>query len=290
MIFHESVLLHEIIDFLNPKAGDLFIDATIGGGGHTKELIKQGAKVLGIDRDPEAIEHLKSMNLSKVTLVKGNFAQIGKIANLHGFKKVQGIIFDLGVSSHQLEKAERGFSFRKDGPLDMRMDPDLTIRAKDIVNHFDERRLYEIFKTYSQEKFSRRIAGAICSSRKIRPINTTGDLAGIIERAIPRGVGGKHARIKIHPATKAFQALRIVVNSELLNLEEALPQTVDLIKTGGRLAIVSFHSLEDTIVKRFFKQEKRLKVLTLKPIGPQELEIRENPRARSAKLRVAERI
>jgi len=286
VIFHKSVLLHELINFLNPQKGDLFIDATVGGGGHSIILAKRGARVLGIDRDPEAITYLEDKKMPGITLAKGNFAEIEKIAIAKGFKNVQGIVFDLGVSGHQLETAQRGFSFRKNGPLDMRMDPDLNVRAYDIVNHFDERRLYEILKTYGQEKFSRRIARAICSSRKVRPIETTAQLAAIVERAGMRGVRST----RIHPATKTFQALRIIVNSELINLQTSLPQTVDLLKIGGRLAIVSFHSLEDAIVKRFFKEEKRLKVLTLKPIGPTDQEIQENPRARSAKLRVAERI
>lgn len=286
MIFHKSVLLHEIIKFLNPKAGELVIDATVGGAGHTKGLIARGARVLGIDRDPEAISYLKNMNLPNITLVRGNFSNIGEIARDSGFKNVQGIVFDLGVSAHQLETPERGFSFQKDGPLDMRMDPDLQIQASDIVNHFEERRLYEILKTFAQQKYSRRIARSICSARKVKPIQTTGELAKIVEKTQPRGVHGR----RIHPATKTFQALRIVVNSELLNLEQALPQTVDLLTIGGRLAIVSFHSLEDGIVKRFLKKEAKLRVLSPKPIGPTEQEIRENPRARSARLRVAERI
>ena len=284
---HKSVLLHEVIEFLDPQKGDAFIDATIGFGGHTEKLLEKSTRVLGIDRDPEAIEYLKSefRDYKNLVVVRGNFADIGKIARSHNFTSVKGILFDLGVSSCQLEKAERGFSFQKEGPLDMRMDPAITVRAYDIVNNFERRRLYEIFKTYGGEKFSRRIAGAVCSARKVKPIETTTELARIIEGAVPGG-----ARERIHPATRTFQALRIVVNSELLNLEQALPQTADLLKVGGRLAVVSFHSLEDKIVKRFLKQEKRLLVLTKKPIGPTESEIRDNPRCRSAKLRVAKKV
>ncbi|MBI3282465.1 16S rRNA (cytosine(1402)-N(4))-methyltransferase RsmH [Candidatus Curtissbacteria bacterium] len=299
-VFHKSVLLHQILKFLNPEAGDLMIDATVGGAGHAKELTARGARVLGIDRDPEAIRNLERMNLPNMTLVRGNFADIGKIAQGAGFKKVRGIVFDLGVSSHQLETPERGFSFQAEGPLDMRMDPDLTIAASDIVNHFEERRLYEILKTFAQEKYSRRIARSICRARKVKPIETTTELASIIEAATRKWgpQNAKHFGVykrgvfvrRIHPATKTFQALRIVVNSELLNLEEALPQTVDLLKVGGRLAIISFHSLEDGLVKRFLKKEAKLRVLTPKPIGPTKSEITENPRARSAKLRVAEKI
>ena len=286
MTFHKSALLQESIELLSPKPSGLFIDATLGGGGHAKSILTEGAKVLGIDRDPEAIEYVKKQNLKGLTIARGNFAQIGKIAGKEGFAEVDGIIFDLGVSSHQLESAQRGFSFQKSGPLDMRMDPSLTVRAYDIINNFQERRLDEIFKTYGQEKFSRKLASAICSARKVKLIETTAELARIIEEAIPRGV----KKSKIHSATKAFQGLRIVINSEILNLEQALPQTIKLLKPGCRLAIISFHSLEDSLVKRFFKQERRLEVLTKKPIGPSNKERAENPRARSAKLRVAEKI
>lgn len=286
MKYHTPVLLQEIIDYLDPASGKKFIDATVGGGGHALELTKRGGKVLGIDRDPDAISYLKNQLQvdDKLILAQGNFTSIQEIASHEGFRDVDGILFDLGVSSHQLENARRGFSFQLEGPLDMRMDPNLTIKAYDIVNNFEKRRLNEIFETYGQEKFSWRIAGAICSARQIKPIQTTSELTQIIEEAVP----GK--RGKTRKATRSFQALRIVVNSELLNLEQALPQTVDLLKNGGRLAIISFHSLEDAIVKRFFKQEKRLKVLTKKPIGPKIFETLENPRSRSAKLRVAEKV
>lgn len=290
MTFHKSVLLQQTIDFLNPKRGDRFIDATAGGGGHTQELLGRGAKVLSIDRDEEAILEVreKQKDDQNLTLVQGNFSQIGQIARANGFENVDGILFDLGVSSHQLDTAKRGFSFQKEGPLDMRMDPGLNLTAGDIVNRFQKRRIYEIFKTYGQEKFSRAISKAILGARQIKPIETTTELAQIIKDAVPRGVGKRKS--KVHPATKVFQALRIVVNSELLNLEEALPQTQELLKIGGRLVVISFHSLEDEIVKRFFKTNVNFKSLTKKPIGPEESEIQKNPRARSAKLRAAERI
>jgi len=283
--YHTPVLLQEIITYLDPAENKTFIDATVGGAGHTHNLLKRGARVLGIDRDPEAIDYLKNKLSDEQGLVleNGNFSNIKRIASEAGFNQVDGIIFDLGVSSHQLGTSRRGFSFQKDGPLDMRMDPSLGVAAGDIVNNFDKRRLYEIFKTYGQEKFSWAIAGAIYSARQVKPINSTLELAKIIEWAVPR-------RGKVHQATRSFQALRIVVNSELLNLEQALPQTVDLLKTGGRLAIISFHSLEDAIVKRVLKQEKRLKVLTKTPIGPKIAEIENNSRSRSAKLRVAEKL
>ena len=293
MKYHRPVLLQKTIEFLDPARGKLFIDATVGGGGHAFELLKRGRKVLGIDRDPEAIKHIKkSQKLKaksqKLVLVCGNFRQIGEIAKSEGFSQLSGILFDLGVSSHQLEEARRGFSFIHEGPLDMRMDPNLNVRAFDLVNNFDKRRLNEIFKTYSQEELSWPIADAICRARQVKTIETTTELAKIVEAVYARHIKRKNKRI--HPATKTFLALRLVVNSELLNLEDSLPQTVDLLEIGGRLVIVSYHSLEDGIVKRFFKQESRLKILTPKPIGPENSEIEANPRARSAKLRVAERI
>ena len=289
MKYHISVLLQEIITFLNPQKGDLIIDATVGGGGHTEELIKRGARVLGIDRDQDAIEFLQRRNLTGLTVKRGNFAKLTEIAKSQGFEKVKGILFDLGVSSHQVDEPKRGFSFQKEGPLDMRMDTDLTVRAYDIVNNFEERRLNEILKTYGQEKFSWAISKAIASARKVKPIETTTELAQIIKNAVPKSFRGVR-KSRIHEATRTFQALRVVVNSELLNLEEALPQTTELLEKGGRLAVISFHSLEDGQVKRFFKQNEKLKVITPKPIGPKETETEENPRARSAKLRVAEKI
>ena len=286
--YHQSVLLQEAIKFLNVKPQHLYIDATIGGGGHTRQILRRGGKVLGIDRDPESIAYLNKQlrGEKELVIVQGNFNRISEIAREYGFIEVSGILFDLGVSSHQLETAQRGFSFQKEGPLDMRMDKNSNIRAFDLVNNLEKRRLNEIFEKYAGEKLSWSIASAICSARKIKPIETTDGLAHIIKEVYRR----KHLRTKLHPATKAFQALRIVVNSELLNLEEALPQTVNLLEKQGRLVVISFHSLEDSIVKRFFKYEKRLKVLTKTPIGPGSGEILHNPRSRSARLRAAVKI
>lgn len=296
MRLHTPVLLQTTIEFLDPGPGKSFIDATAGFGGHTEELMKRGSRVLGIDRDPEAIEYLKKSQESGVrsqelVLVRGNFADIGQIAREAGFGKVDGILFDLGVSSVQLESPQRGFSFTRDGPLDMRMDPALGLSAGEIVNNFEKRRLYEIFKNYGQEKFAGAIAGAICRARELKPIETTAELARVIEEVYKTGgVRKRNKAKKLHPATKAFLALRIVVNSELLNLEKALPQTAELLNKKGRLATISFQSLEDGIVKRFFKHQRNFKVLTPKPIGPEKTEILANPRSRSAKLRVVERI
>lgn len=285
--FHQSVLLQEAVEYLNVKAGHQYIDATIGGGGHTFEILKRGGRVLGIDRDPEAIEHLKKkFHIGKdLVLVNANFNKIGEIARAYGFDKVSGILFDLGVSSHQLESRERGFSFQKEGPLDMRMDRETAVLAADIINNFDKRRLHEIFKTYGQEKLSWPIADAICSACQVKRIETTTNLATLVGEVYRK----KGIKTKLHPATKVFLALRIVVNSELLNLQSTLPQTVELLKKGGRLVVISFHSLEDRLVKRFFKQEKKLYGLTARPIGPEPRELLNNPRARSAKLRAAER-
>lgn len=292
MNYHKPALLHEVLEYLRPYAGGLYIDATLGGGGHTQTILEKGGKVLGIDRDEDAIDfsqrNLPPGLMENLTLKNANFANIASVARSSGFVNVDGILLDLGVSSHQLDVASRGFSLSLDGPLDMRMDKSIQIKAEDIINNFNERRLYEIFNTYGQEKFSRSIAHAIVSTRQLTgPIKSTRQLVRIIEEVIPRSV---RKTSRIHPATKVFMALRIIVNSETLNLNECLPQTVSLLKEGGRLVVISFHSLEDGIVKRFFKSCENLKALTERPIGPQAQEINDNPRARSAKLRAAEKI
>ena len=284
--FHESVLTKEAIDFLRVKRGDLYIDATLGAAGHTREILKKGGKVLAIDRDPESTKFVETLKLKNLKVVNNNFSHIYKIAIEFGITKVSGILFDLGVSSHQIKDAKRGFSFKKSGPLDMRMEPNLAVTAADIVNNFEKRRLYEIFQNFADERLSRPIADAIFSTRQIKRISSTGELAQII-----REVYARHKlKTKTDPATKVFQALRIIVNSELLNLEEGLLQTEKLLIQEGRLVVISFHSLEDAIVKRFFKGSKELKVLTKSPIGPTREEIERNPRSRSAKLRAAEKI
>ena len=293
MTYHKSVLLQEVIKFLHPQAGKMFIDATIGGGGHTIELLNRGSRVLGIDRDQESIDYIrrKLQDRKELILEKGNFTEIGIIAKKHNFTNVDGILLDLGVSSHQLDDTKRGFSFNKDGPLDMRMDKSLNITAYDLINNLEKRRLHEIIKTYGQEELARPIVAAICSTRQVTQIVSTVQLAKIVEevysRCKPRF--GSYGR-KIHPATKTFQALRIVINSESLNLEQCLPQTVNLLNLGGRLVVISFHSLEDGIVKRFLKTSGKLRILTERPIGPTLTEIESNPRARSAKLRAADRV
>lgn len=294
--YHTPALLKETIEGLNVRPGRQYIDATLGGGGHCIEIIRHGGNVLGIDCDPEAIDYVRESikyqvlsikNNSK--LVRGNFAHLKEIAQNQGFTKVAGILFDLGVSSHQLEVPERGFSFNTDAPLDMRMDPSLRVTAANLINGLNEGELYELFIKYSEEYDSRAIARAVVRARTLKPIKTCNELADIIIRAR----GGRREKDRTHPATRVFQALRIAVNDELNNLKEALPQAVDLLESGGRLVILSFHSLEDRIVKNFFKEQAEkgfLNILTSKPIRPKEQEIKINPRSRSAKLRMAEKL
>ncbi|MBI5465525.1 16S rRNA (cytosine(1402)-N(4))-methyltransferase RsmH [Candidatus Gottesmanbacteria bacterium] len=293
--YHIPVLLKETINGLVIKEGKKYIDATVGGGGHTEEILKRGGKVLGIDCDPEAIEHVKESIKYKVssikydlTLVRGNFVHLKEISKKVEFEKAAGILFDLGVSSHQLETENRGFSFNTDAPLDMRMDPILSVTAADLVNGLNEGELYELFVKYSEEYHSRAIARAIVRARALKPITTCNELAEIVVKARRR-----RRFDRAHPATRIFQALRIAVNDELNNLRQALPQAVELLEKGGRLVILSFHSLEDRIVKNFFKDKAEkgiLQILTKKPIRPDERETKANPRSRSAKLRIAEKL
>ncbi len=275
------------MNYLEPKVGKRFIDATIGGGGHTKELLGQGASVLGIDFDPVSIEFVKKTIKSKhLKLVCGNFADIKNIAVAANFNKVNGILFDLGVSSHQLESAERGFSFQRNASLDMRMNPKLAVTAADLVNGLNEGELNELLTKYGQESSSRRIGAALVRARIKKKIETTQELVEIIQGIVPR-------RGKLHPATKTFLALRIAVNDELNNLRKGLEDSLALLKRKGRILVISFHSLEDKIVKEFFKEKKKsgvLKILTKKPIVPSLEEISLNSRSRSAKLRVGELI
>lgn len=292
-LFHKPVLLKEAIKLLNIRPGEKYIDATVGGGGHSEAILKAGGRLLGIDCDPEAIKAAReyfSLACPNTSwrLVRENFSKLIKIAKKEGFNRVMGILLDLGVSTYQLETPERGFSFNREGPLDMRMDPRLKITARDLVNTLSENELKEIFLKFGEERYSGRIARAICRAREIKPILTTNQLAEIILRVRPRR--GRFDRT--HPATRCFQALRIAVNSELRNLEEVLPQTLELLKRGGRLVIISFHSLEDRIVKRFLKEkesEGEITILTKKPIRPTKEEIVINPRSRSAKLRAGEK-
>lgn len=296
--YHIPVLLKETIDLLEVEPGKRFIDATLGGGGHGEEIIKRGGELLGIDRDPDAIKYVTArferfFSTQKACpppkVVRGNFEHIGEIARASGFEQVDGVLFDLGVSSHQLETPQRGFSVNQEGPLDMRMDPGLTITAKDLVNALGETELRELFTKLGEEKLARRFARTIVNVRRIKPIETADELAKMLLSVAPKR--GKFDRI--HPATRVFQALRIAVNDELNNLRIALPKATGLLKRNGRIVILSFHSLEDSIVKKYFLEEQTkdiLKIINKKPIIPTLEEVKENPRARSAKLRAAQKI
>lgn len=305
---HLPVLLDEVIEGLALSPGMQLIDGTLGGGGHTQQLVAAIApdgQVLGIDADPAAIRRIRQRFVSEIEenrllIVQGNFGGIQQIAEDAAFDKVNAILLDLGVSSFQLETPERGFSFATDGPLDMRFDPTSGESAADIVNHWSEQELADLLYRYGEERQSRRIARQLVQQR---PFSTTLALATAVERA----VGGRRGR-RIHPATLTFQALRIAVNKELGQLEEALPQCLRLLQPGGRLAIISFHSLEDRIVKHWMQQEARefipdpmhpmggqeqrprLLIHTRKPITATQAEQERNPRSRSAKLRIAEKL
>ncbi|HUQ85010.1 MAG TPA: 16S rRNA (cytosine(1402)-N(4))-methyltransferase RsmH [Candidatus Limnocylindrales bacterium] len=293
--YHESVLLKETIEYLNVLPENKYIDATLGGGGHTLEILRLGGKVLGMDVDQDALDFvnndlgLKIKDLGRndnLVVVKGNFKDIDKIARDLGFENVNGIVFDLGVSSHQLQIAERGFSFQQDGPLDMRMDRDLGVKAQDLINILSKRELVELFIKLGEEYSAHSIAERIIQARKVSLISTTSELVEIVK-------GEYRGNFKINPATKVFQALRIAINDEINCLKISLPKAFGLIEKGGRLAVISFHSLEDRIVKNQFKDfEKDLigKIITKKPVIPSEDEIRRNKKSRSSKLRVIEKL
>lgn len=287
--FHTPVLLQEVAELLKIKNSNKYIDATIGGGGHSFEILRLGGEVLGIDCDREAIDYTNrrwKIKEGNLTLVKGNFGDIDRIAHSNKFDKVAGIIFDLGLSSHQLETAKRGFSFQKEGPLDMRMDQDLGVRAKDLIQILKKGELYELFTRLGEESRAWQLSSRIVRARGIKAIETTKDLVEIMQADSHK----KSARI--HFATKAFQALRIAVNDELNVLREALPKAVELLGHKGRLLVISFHSLEDRIVKNLFLEFEAQDlgiVITKKPITPSKDEIETNRRSRSAKLRVFER-
>lgn len=292
---HKPVMYREVIEYLNLKKGDLIVDATVGLAGHAKlilERISPGGKLIGIDRDKESLEIAKEILKDfqgNFQLYHGDFRHLDKIFEFFGISSCDGIVFDLGLSSFQLESPQRGFSFQFEGPLDMRFDRDSYISAYDLVNNLTKKELSSILRSFGQERYSNRIASFIIEERKKHPISTTAQLTKIILKAMP----AYHRYQKIHPATRTFQALRIAVNRELEALEEALTKTVDLLNPGARVCVISFHSLEDRIAKekfRYFSSKKILKIITPKPLRPSVQEILENPRSRSAKLRVAERI
>ncbi len=288
--YHKSVLLKEVIEVLQVKVGDWYLDLTLGDGGHSLEILKHGGKVIGVDVDPEALKRTKERLgqfefLGNVLLIQGNFRDIKNLIQQTELKdqKFAGAILDLGVSSLQLETPKRGFSFGKLGPLDMRMDPSLQIQALDFVNNLSRKELYELFDKLGEEKYSWRLASALVRAREVEPLRTTEELAEIII-----GVVGL-VREKIHPATRVFQALRMAVNDELGALQEGLREVKDLIKNDGRIIVISFHSLEDRVVKSTFREWEAAgvgKVLAKKPVVPNEEELRVNVRSRSAKMRV----
>lgn len=283
-LYHTSVLLQEVLNNLDVTPGKKYIDATLGGGGHTRAILERGGHVLGIDVDQEALDFVADTVSHKDQLVtaRGNFREIADIAREKGFIKVHGILFDIGVSSHHLDAPERGFSFQ-DGPLDMRMDQRLQVTAADLVNGLSNQELQELFVRLGEERYARSIAKHIVTYRQEKLITTTGELVDIIRQSVP------NLKTKVHPATRVFQALRIAVNDELHALRDALPKAVDLLESEGRLAVISFHSLEDRIVKHAFKSfEEQGKgiVLTKKPVEAGEDELAVNRRSRSAKLRV----
>ena len=293
MTRHVPVLLEETIDSLQLKSGINVIDCTLGDGGHSERILEQtgpDGKLLGIDTDTESLlrakQHLYRFE-DRVIFVRDNFTNLKKIVEESKLKDIKGILMDFGWSSPQFADRGRGFSFQKDEELDMRYDPSSdSVSAREIVNSYSEYELEKIFREYGEEKFSKKIAKKIIEKRKIKEIVSTNDLVNVVTEVI------KNKAEKIHPATRVFQALRIAVNDELGVIKSVLPDAVELLSSGGRLAVITFHSLEDRIVKHFFKgqENKTLKLIIKKPITCSDKECKENPRSRSAKLRVIEKI
>ncbi|HAH85938.1 MAG TPA: 16S rRNA (cytosine(1402)-N(4))-methyltransferase [Armatimonadetes bacterium] len=305
--YHAPVMLKEVLEVLQPEAGATYIDCTVGGGGHSIEIAKRivpGGLLIGIDRDDDALK-AASLRLEEfknsVILEKGNFENLGEIAERLGVTKARGILLDLGVSSHQLDVPERGFSFRQDALLDMRMDAGEALTAAELVNTLSERELSDLIWKYGEDRWARRIAKFIV---KRRPVRTTGELAETIKAAVPVGARAEN----IHTATRTFQALRIVVNRELESLQNGLESAIRLLESGGRICVLSYHSLEDRIVKETFLRfsgrckcppglpictcgaREIIHILTRRPISPTDAEVKANPRARSAKLRAAQKL
>ena len=306
---HITVLLHECIEYLNIRPDGIYVDGTLGMGGHSELIASKldGGRLICIDRDDRALA-FASQRLARyadrITFVKGNFGDVGKLLDAVGVGKVDGMLFDLGVSSPQLDNAERGFSYMQDAPLDMRMDESAALTAGEIVNTWPEEELRSILWKYGEERYAARIASGIIRARENAPIRTTGELVDIIRANMPAAA----LREKQHPAKRSFQAIRIAVNDELGSLERMLEQVPDRLNPGGRLCVISFHSLEDRIVKEAIRKNEAgctcprefpictcgfvqtLRSVSRRPINPTDEEIKSNPRARSAHLRVAERI
>lgn len=304
---HISVLLNECIDNLNIRPDGIYVDGTMGGGGHSLEIAKRltTGRLICIDQDPNAHEAAGKRLAEykdRITFVRDNFGNIANILDSLGIEKIDGMLLDIGVSSHQLDEAERGFSYQQDAPLDMRMNPDRPFSAYDVVNGYDEDELDRVIFTYGEERWARRIAQFIVKEREAKPIETTGELVDIIKKAVPKGA----RKDGPHPAKRTFQAIRIEVNGELEVLQRAIDDVAARLAVGGRLCIITFHSLEDRIVKEAFRKQENScicppqfpvcvcgkkplgRVITRKPILPSKEELEENPRSRSAKLRVLE--
>lgn len=287
---HIPVLLKETIEYLNVQPNRNYVDCTLNGGGHAKEILKRNGpngKVLGIELDKEIFEKIEGENVERLIAVNDSYANLEKIVREKEFNNIGGILFDIGMSSYHIDEAKRGFSFNKDEPLIMSYGNELT--AEEIVNNWKEDEIEKILKEYGEEDFSKKIAKKIIERRKGEKIKSTLQLVGIIKEATP----GWYHHNKTHFATRTFQALRIAVNDELNNFRSALPQALEIINREGKLVAISFHSLEDRIVKEFLKEKERngeLKILTKKPIVPGEEEIKNNPRSRSSKLRAAIKI
>ena len=299
----------EVLTYLEPRVDGVYVDATVGGGGHAAQVLEAtspGGQLIGIDRDPAALEAAKARLEGygdRVLLVRGRFAQVDGLLEANGIGLVDGVLADLGVSSPQLDHPERGFSFAKEGPLDMRMDPEWPVTAAMLVNEEPVEELARIFREYGEERYAWRVAEAIVQRRRVRSFESTRDLAGVLERVVPRQKVGA----RIHPATRVFQGLRIAVNDELAELEAGLEAAFSRLKVGGRLVIISFHSLEDRIVKQFLRKRaltcicppempicrcskvSEVRILTPKPVEAGADEVSGNPRARSARLRAAEK-
>lgn len=304
---HISVLLNECIDNLNIRPDGIYVDGTMGGGGHSLEIAKRltTGRLICIDQDPNAHEAAGKRLAEykdRITFVRDNFGNIANILDSLGIEKIDGMLLDIGVSSHQLDEAERGFSYQQDAPLDMRMNPDRPFSAYDVVNGYDEDELDRVIFTYGEERWAKRIAQFIVKEREAKPIETTGELVDIIKKAVPKGA----RKDGPHPAKRTFQAIRIEVNGELEVLQRAIDDVAARLAVGGRLCIITFHSLEDRIVKEAFRKQENPcicppqfpvcvcgkkplgRVITRKPILPSKEELEENPRSRSAKLRVLE--
>ncbi|MBQ8507552.1 MAG: 16S rRNA (cytosine(1402)-N(4))-methyltransferase RsmH [Clostridia bacterium] len=309
---HISVLLNECLDALDIKPDGTYLDCTLGGAGHSSEIFKRldGGRLFGIDRDADAIAaataRMEGLNpKASFRALRGNFHDARQLLHEAGVKKIDGVLADLGVSSHQLDVRERGFSYHDEAPLDMRMDQSQALSAREIINTWSEDELNRILRDYGEEKWARQIARVICDRRKNAPIETTKELVSIIDAAIPKKFRSKDGS---HPARRSFQALRIAVNDELDPLEPAVRELVDLLNPGGRIAIITFHSLEDRIVKNCFRdladpctcpknmpvcvcgKKPVVKLVSRKPITASEEELEMNPRSRSASLRIAEKI